>query len=180
MSGNGREIERIKTYNGTWINGRSVQTFEENRRSIHVSPHEPSFVCWVVAWIDKDGAKLTFTEVTGDPTLEPTYNFKDSVLDCHTKTLISTDKGETWRDTGWTEKLDNLKFNSDHHWRSVAVKDNGILVRMMPCIPPDLDDPDMKYLAFDPSAAGAQPNPFCHRRNYKDVKSPAAWLSNDE
>jgi len=180
MTDNGREIKRLKSCTGTWANGKSVETFHEDTRSIYVSPREPSFVCWVVAWIDKEGAKIAFTEIVGDPAIEPTYSFHDSPLDCYTKTLISTDKGKTWRDTGWKEKLCNLKFNSDHHWRSVAVKNDGTLVRMMPHIPPDLEDPNIKYMVFAPHMAGSDRHPFIRTLDlYRQVKFPAAWQSKD-
>ena len=165
---------------GNWSAKEEIDSHSHESGSIYVSAHEPSFVCWVVAWSEPGGnSKVTFVEVVGRPSLYPTMHFNDPGLDCHNKTLITEDGGESWRDTGWKEPLDSLDGNSDHHWRAVAANNDGILIRMMPRIIPGVTDPEGRRYIYDPSAAETRFAFRCHRPYEISPKFPVYWNSRD-
>ncbi len=165
---------------GSWAQRQDVEAYDHETRSIYSSAAEPSYVCWVVAWTEPSGcSKVSFVEVHGRPSLYPTMHFNDPHLECFTKTLFTDDAGDTWQDTGWQEPLDSLDGNSDHHWRTVVVDEDGSLIRMMPRIVTGVSDPDGRRYLYDPASAEIQ-FPFrCHEPYEIAPKFLAFWKSAD-
>ncbi len=117
---------------GNWILKDDISVSDISKRDIYHSPLEPSFVCWAILWKEHSGAlKVSFVEATGDLSeWPPTYNFNSRDIEYYLKTLVSTDGGQTWNDTGWREDMDDLwELNPDHHIRHVFQAQDGSLLR---------------------------------------------------
>jgi hypothetical protein len=130
-----REIDLIPSISentGDWTVKKDISVSNITKKDIYFSPVEPGFVAWAILWKEKNGnLKLSFTEAIGNPAMwPPTYDFNSGDIEYYLKTLVSTDDGESWNDTGWREDLDQLHHgNSDHHIRHVVELEDGSLLR---------------------------------------------------
>jgi len=124
--------KKLHARGGEWRCYDTIRAGGAQSREIYRSAQEPSFVCWPILWKEQDGAlKLSFIEVVGDVAQwPPMYNFNRPGMTYELKTFVSRDGGDTWTDTGWRERPDELwDLNSDHHIRHVNVLPDGRLIR---------------------------------------------------
>ncbi|MFH1006917.1 MAG: sialidase family protein [Candidatus Latescibacterota bacterium] len=124
--------EDLKTRRGDWTTTPDINVTDLCKRDIYRAAEEPSYVSWAILWKERSGqVKLSFVEMTGDKTAwPPTYNPNSRDMEYYLKTLVSSDGGKTWRDTGWREALDSRwERNADHHIRYVIELADGTLMR---------------------------------------------------
>ncbi|MCK5526034.1 MAG: exo-alpha-sialidase [Candidatus Latescibacteria bacterium] len=124
--------EDLKSRRGDWTTAPDINVTDVCKRDIYRAEEEPSYVSWAILWKEQSGdVKLSFVEMTGDKTAwPPTYNANSRDIEYYLKTLVSSDGGKTWRDTGWREDLDALWVrNPDHHIRHVVELADGTLLR---------------------------------------------------
>ena len=129
------ENEKFIAQTGIWKASEDISLFNVRREVIYQSETEPSYVAWCVLWKDGDGTlKTSFIEADGEQGLwPPSFDYNREGVRCHFKTLVSSDNGKTWSDTGWEEEFDPLwVLNSDHHIRYVTLLSDGTLLRLYP------------------------------------------------
>ena len=122
----------LQPLRGTWDVADDIRIANVQKRDIYRAPTEPSFVAWTILWKESSGdIKLSFAEVIGDlRSWPPAKLFRNNNIEAYLKTLVSTDGGEKWTDTGWREDFVEEKDGCvDHHIRHVFELPDGKLLR---------------------------------------------------
>ena len=166
---------------GDWSLKQDISVSNVVKKDIYFAQEEPSYTAWAILWKEKNGnIKLSFTEATGDLAMwPPTYNFNSGDIEYYLKTLVSTDKGESWTDTGWREDLDKLhQGNSDHHIRHVVELADGSLIRNYGHTKEGKTVPHRVH-EYDPDKEAAGAFPFSRSQTLTEApkKSSTIWKS---